>query len=115
MSFFARLSPIRAINDLRAYLAGRPVYDLVFLALAVVITAFLVYLFARNDIPPPPYKPDIIYAEQWPLSRTDAEIRAAQIVDQKVKDKRLAEQKAAEDKRRAEFKKMDDALTRWGL
>ena len=115
MSFFARLSPIRAINDLRSYLAGRPPYEIVFLMLAIVITAIFIYLFARNDYTPPTYKPNIIYVEQWPLSRTDAEIRAAQKIDQKVKAKRLAEQKAAEDKQKAEFKKLDDTLSRWGL
>ena len=115
MSFFARLSPIRAINDLRQYLAGRPPYEIVFLGLAIVITTFFIYLFARNDYAPPPYRPDIIYVEQWPLSRTDAQIRAAQIVDQKVKEKRLAAEKAAEEKRRAEFRKVDDALNKWGI
>ena len=115
MSFFARMSPIRAINDLRSYLAGRPPYEIVFLMIAVLITGFFVYLFARNDIAPPPYRPDIVYVEQWPLSRTDAEIRAAQIVDQRAKEKRLAEEKAAQRKRQAEFKKLDNALTKWGL
>ena len=56
---------------------------------------FFIYLFARNDYAPPAYRPEIIYVEQWPLIRTDAQIRAAQIVDQKVKDKRLAAEKAA--------------------
>jgi hypothetical protein len=115
MSFFARMSPIRAINDLRSYLAGRPSYELVFLMLAIVITGFLIYLFARNDYGAPPYRPDIVYVEQWPLNRTDAQIRAAQVVDQKVKEKRLAELKAAQEKRKAEFKKVDDALSRWGI
>ena len=115
MSFFSRLSPIRAINDLRSYLAGRERYELGFLAAAVLITGFFIYAFARDDYVPPPYKPNIIYVEQWPLSRTDAEIRAAQKIDQKVKAKRLAEEKAAEDARKAQFKKMDDAMTKWGL
>ena len=115
MSFFARLSPIRAINDLRSYLAGRPSYELIFLTLAVVITGFLIYLFARNDYTPPPYRPNIIYVEQWPMSRTDAQIHADQIVNQKAKEKRLVELKAAQDKRKAEFKKVDDALSRWGI
>jgi len=109
------MSPIRAINDLRAFLSGRPPYEIVFLMAAIVITAFFIYLFARNDYGTPPYKPDIIYVEQWPANRTDAEIRAAQKIDQKVKAKRLAEEQAARDKKQAEFKKLDDALTRWGL
>ncbi len=114
-SFFARLSPIRAIQDLRSYLATRPPYEIVFLMLAMGATGFLIYLFARNDIAPPPYRPDIIYVEQWPLSRTDAEIRAAQVVDQKVKEKRLADEAAERQQRQAKFKKLDDTLSKWGL
>ena len=115
MSFFSRMSPIRAINDLRSYLVSRPPYEMGFLAAALLITGIFIYLFARNDIAPPPYKPDIIYVEQWRLDRTDAEIRAAQKIDQKVKAKRLAEEKAALEAKRQQFKKMDDALSRWGL
>ena len=115
MSFFRRLSPIRAVNDLRSYLAGRPPYELGFLAAAIVITAFFIYAFARNDYAPPPYKPDIVYVEQWRLDRTDAEIRAAQKIDQKVKAKRLAAEKAEQEKRKAQFRQMDEAMTKWGL
>lgn len=115
MAFFSRMSPIRAINDLRSYLASRPPYEVVFLGIAILITAFFIYLFARNDYAPPPYRPNIIYVEQWPLNRSDAEIRAAQVVTQKNKDMRLAKEKAAQQQRQAEFKKLDDALTKWGL
>ncbi|TPG15753.1 hypothetical protein EAH84_01850 [Sphingomonas oligophenolica] len=115
MSFFARFSPVRAIQDLRSYLATRPPYEIVFLMLAMAATGFLIYLFARNDIAPPPYRADIIYVEQWPMSRTDAEIRAAQKIDQKVKAKRLADQQAQRDARRAQFKKLDDTLSKWGI
>lgn len=115
MSFFARMSPVRAINDLRAYLAGRPAYELIFLMGAILVTTFLIYLFARNDYTAPPYEPDIIYVEQWPANRTDAQIRAAQKIDQNVKEKRLAEEKAAQEKKQAEFKKLDDALSKWGI
>lgn len=115
MAFFARLSPIRAITDLRSYLAGRPSYEIGFLALAIVITGVFLYLFSRDDIPPPAYQPDIVYVQQWPLSRTDAEIRAAQVVDQKVKTQRLAAEKAEQEKRKAEFRKLDNALTKWGF
>lgn len=112
---FSRFSPIRAYRDLRFFLSQRQRFELVFLAAAVGITGFFIYAFARNDYVPPPYKPNIIYVQQWPLSRTDAEIRAAQITDQAVKDKRLAAEKAEADKRRASFKKMDDAMSKWGL
>ncbi|MDY0960056.1 MULTISPECIES: hypothetical protein [unclassified Sphingomonas] len=115
MSFFGRFSPVRAIRDLRFFLSQRHPYELVFLMIAVGITGFFIYAFARDDYVPVPYRPDIIYVEQWPADRTDAQIRAQQKIDYVKKKQELAEVKAAEEQRRAEFKKVDDALTKWGF
>jgi len=115
MSFFGRFSPVRAIRDLRFFLSQRQPYELVFLMIAVGITGFFIYAFARDDYVPVPYKPNIIYVEQWPADRTDVQIRAQQKIDYVKKKERLAEEKAAQDQRRAEFKKVDDALTKWGF
>jgi hypothetical protein len=115
MQILDRFSPIRAYKDLRLFLSQRQPYELGFLVLAMAITGFLVWAFIRDSYVKPIYKPDIIYVEQWTLSRTDDEIRAAQIVDQARKDKRLAEEKAFEEKKRAQFQKLDDQLSKWGL
>ena len=115
MSFFGRFSPVRAIRDLRFFLSQRQPYELVFLMIAVGITGFFIYAFARDDYVPVPYKPNIIYVEQWPADRTDVQIKAQQKIDYVKKKERLAEEKAAQDQRRAEFKKVDDALTKWGF
>lgn len=115
MNFFSRMSPVRAYKDLRFFLAGRQPYELGFLVLAMAITGFLIYGFYRDSNVAPTYKRDIIYVEQWAATRTDAEIRAQQAIDGPIKAKALAEQKAKQDKRRAEFKKLDDQLNRWGI
>jgi hypothetical protein len=115
MQFFARLSPLRAYKDLRFFLAQRQPYELGFLALAMAVTGFFVWAFLKDSYREPVYKPEIIYVEQWTLNRTDAEIRAAQIVDQAKKEKRLAAEKAFDEKKRASFKKLDDQMTKWGL
>jgi hypothetical protein len=115
MSFFGRFSPVRAIRDLRFFLSQRQPNELVFLMIAVGITGFFIYAFARDDYVPVPYKPNIIYVEQWPADRTDVQIKAQQKIDYVKKKERLAEEKAAQDQRRAEFKKVDDALTKWGF
>ena len=48
---------------------------------ALVLTALIVYmLFVEYNIPKP-YQRNIIYVESWPLSRTDADIRAAQRIE----------------------------------
>jgi hypothetical protein len=115
MDFFSRFAPLRAYRDLRQFLAGRERHEFVFLLLAMLITTFFVYAFAKDSHVQPAYKPNIIYVEQWSASRTDDEIRAQQKIDAVAKAKRVAERKAFEDKKRAEFKKVDDALSKWGI
>ena len=116
MSFLTRFSPLRAVQDLRGFLAQREKYELGFFALALAITGIVLFAFLRdtNDIKKP-YRPTIVYFEQWPLSRTDAQIRAQQKIDQFEKDKRLAEQKAQQAQVQAQYKKMDDHLKALGL
>ncbi|GAA3256680.1 hypothetical protein GCM10020258_16380 [Sphingomonas yabuuchiae] len=99
------LLPVRAIRDLRLFLSQRQPYELVFLMIAVGITGFFIYAFARDDYVPVPYKPDIIYVEQWPADRTDVQIKAQQKIDYVKKKERLAEEKAAKEQRQAEFKR----------
>lgn len=115
MQFFSRMSPVRAYKDLRQFLAAREPYELGFLVLAMAITGFFVYAFAHDSRAEPTYKRNIVYVQQWPASRTDAEIRAQQRIDAPIKAARMKEIADAEAKRRAEFKKLDDQLSGWGL
>jgi Flp pilus assembly protein TadB len=113
--FFARMSPLRAYRDLRAFLVGRGPQELWFLAAAVGITLFLIYAFAKDSHFEKEYRPNIVYVKQWKLDRTDAEIVAQQKIDQVQKDKDMAELKKRQDATRAQFKKLDDQLTRMGI
>jgi len=115
MNFFSRFSPLRAINDLRFFLAQRQPYELGFLALSIVIVALLIAGFVHDSHEERPYKRNIIYVQQWPLSRTDAEIHAQQKIDGVEQTKRIAEQKKRDEATRAEFKKLDDRLKAYGL
>ena len=62
-----------------------------------------------------PYKAEITYFKSWPLDRSDAEIEA----QMKIDNARIAKLKAERDKkqkaRQAEFQKIDNTLTGWGL
>ena len=81
----------------------------------MLITLTLIYAFARDSSFETEYRPDIIYVEQWRADRSEAEILAQQKIDYVKKKERLAEEKAAKEQRQAEFKKVDDALTKWGI
>lgn len=115
MGFFARMSPFRAVRDLRLYLHQRQPYELAFLALAVVLTGLLIIGFAKDSRIEKVYRPQIVYVQQWTLDRTDDQIRAQQKIDQVERRAELAELRARQAKRQAEFKRIDDKLNQWGL
>ncbi|WP_374944903.1 hypothetical protein [Sphingomonas sp.] len=115
MAFLDRFSPVRAYRDLRFFLSQRQPYELGFLVLAMAITGFFVYAFYSDSSIEPVYKRDIVYVEQWPADRTDAQIRAQQKIDEPIRQRELAEQKQADDERRASFRRLDKKLEGWGL
>lgn len=115
MSFFSRLSPIRAYLDLRAFLLQRQKHELVFLVLSLVATAIVIGVLIKDSQVEMPYRPDIIYVQQWRLDRTEAEILAQQKVDQAAKEKLMAELEKKRAAKQAEFKRFDDKLTAMGL
>jgi len=96
-------------RDLRIFLFGDRRYKLVFATLAVAVTSLLVtMLIIESWWGVEPQGKQIVYAQDFPANRTDAEIIAQQKIDQKIVDKARAE-------RRAAFQRLDDAMTRHGL
>lgn len=115
MRYLSRFAPVAAYRDLRFFLASRQPHEMWFLAASLAVTGFLIYAFAHDSYVEPVYRPQITYVQNWELSRTDAEIRAQQAIDEPVKQARLTEQRKAREARQAGFKKVDDAMTKWGL
>jgi hypothetical protein len=115
MSYFARFSPIRAYRDLRLFLSYRSKHELWFGIAAIVVTGVILSGFVVDSRMPKPYKREIVYFDNWPANRTDAQILAKQKIDQAAREKRKAENDKILAARRAQFKKVDDALESWGL
>ncbi|NYT41692.1 hypothetical protein HZY97_13045 [Sphingomonas sp. R-74633] len=115
MTFLKYISPLRAIRDLRRFLAQRKPHELWFMMLSMGITLVVLYVFVKDSHVPTPYKRDIIYVQQWRLDRTDADIKAQQAKDLPGELKAKADFKARQEKRAAEFKKYDDWLTNHGF
>lgn len=116
MYFFTRFAPVRAINDLRRYLAGRPRHELIVLFMAAIVTTTLVSLLVNDAANiTVPYQRHIIYVEQWRADRTDAEIRAQQKIDQAERDRQAAELARLQKQRQGEFKRVDDQLKALGI
>ncbi len=115
MQFFARLSPFRAVRDLRLFLHQRQKHELIFLFIAIIMTSLLLIGFWKDSRIEKEYRPDIVYVQQWRLDRTDAEIRAQQAIDGPIKQKQIDAMNKALAERQAAFKRLDDKMTKWGL
>lgn len=68
-----------------------------------ILVAF--YYDAQTNIAP---GEQVIFVDSWSANRTDAEIIAKQEVD-------LERRKAAEERRRQEFQRLDESLNRLGI
>lgn len=115
MRYFSRFSPLAAIRDLRAFLAARRPYELWFGILAILVTGTLMVGFILDSRIAAPYRPNIVYIEQWRGDRTDDQIVAQQKVDQVAVDARNAEIERRRLDRQAQFKRLDDKMKAWGL
>ncbi len=114
MTFLRYISPVRAIRDLRRYLATRPAYELWCLMAAMAITLVLLWMFVKDSHVESPYKPpEIIYVQQWPITRTDAQIKAQQAKDLPGELKQKAELEAKRKKLQDEYKRLDAKVGKW--
>ncbi len=115
MRFLALFSPTRAARDLRTFLAQRRRHELVFATLALLATTMTIYAFVKDSHFERPYKREIVYFQNWPLDRSDEQIRAQQAIDGPIEAKARADLEKREAERRASFKRLDDKLESWGL
>lgn len=116
MAIFPRpVSPLRAIRDLRFFLAQRQKHELVFAFLSIAITVLLIAGFYVDSHFEKPWKRDIQYFETYKLDRTDEEIRARLAKDFE-RDKVVKAKLAAEKQKRMEsFQRLDKKMDDLGL
>jgi hypothetical protein len=115
MTFLKFFSPVTAWRDLRFFLATRKRHELGFLALSLVVTLLILVAFVKDSHFEKPYERNIIYVEQWPITRTDDQIRAQQKIDQAKRNIEKAELEKRRKAKQAEFKRLDDKLESWGF
>ncbi len=115
MTFLKFFSPLRAYRDLRAFLAMRRRHEVGFLLLSLTLTTLILWAFVKDSSFKKPYERNIIYVEQWPITRTDEQIRKQQVIDQAKRNIAKAELEKRRKARQAEFKRLDDKLENWGF
>ena len=111
MSIFLRPArPKALIADVRrVWRSSTNRYKLVFGALAIGVTSIIVTGFVlESRWGVLPEGPQLIYAEDFPVNRTDAQIKEDQRADARAR-------REAADERRREWKKVDDALSSHGF
>ena len=116
MAIPRRYNPLTALRDLRGFLASRQKHELIFAFLAIFLTGtLLVGFYVDSNLKRPWKRPEIQYVQDWRLDRTDAEIIAQQKIDAVQAKADAAKLEKLKAERRAEFKKVDDALNRLGI
>lgn len=111
-----KIQPGSAWGDVRYFFGKlREPHQLLFLALALTITAVTIWAVYVESYNEQAYKREIVYVQQWRLDRTDAEIIAQQKIDGPIKAARLAEEARLREEQRLKFKKIDDKLKSVGL
>jgi hypothetical protein len=109
MSWFPRpASPKALVADLRLFASQRSRYQWAGLAVAIIMPVLLIAGFAHDASHGIQPGPQLIYAQSWPSSRTDAEIKADQKIDQ-------AKREAAQKERQRQYQKLDQGLKKVGL
>jgi hypothetical protein len=113
MTFLKYLHPIRAIRDLRYFLAQRKPYELYMMMAAMALTLGIIWMFAHDTHIVSEQKREIIYVKQWPANRTDEDIRKQQAIDLPAELARKAEIEKLRKQRQEELKRLDEKIGNW--
>lgn len=114
MGYFRRLNPLRALGDLRRFLARRGRHEIIFLFAAFAACYALIAAFAFGTrVDKPWVRPEIIYVQSWRADRSDAEIVAQQKIDLAKKKEQDAAEAKFEAEKRASFRRLKDKLSPW--
>lgn len=115
MTLLRFVAPIRAYQDLRLFLSQRRKHEVVFLALSLAITYLIIFYMIHDSKIVKDNRPVIIYVQQWPANRTDAEIIAQQKIDGVEQTKREEAAKKRDAENQAAWKRIDDGLKKYGI
>ena len=100
MRFLKRLNPVPGVKDFWAEFRRPNEHRWPILAASIALTGTLFYAFASEKTYIPPAKPEVTYITSFDPDRTDEEIMASNIANQKRKDTLAERQQAREELRK---------------
>lgn len=105
-SYWRHVNPRGAIADLRTVYREAGANRWRFALAAGVVTLGIFSVMWQEGMRGPPRRPSITYITSWPAGRSDAEIIASNIANQKRNDALAAEQAKRDEEVRAIYKKL---------
>jgi len=106
---FWKVSPIGAIGDLIAYWRQPTPYHWPIVVLSVGVTGTLMGIFIPPSERAAPSRPEVTYITTFSPDRTDDEIVATNIENQRLQDRIRAEQEARAELKREAYKALGRA------
>ena len=100
----SRLNPVGGFADLWHEFRKPTPYRWPILLASMLMTIGLLYWVTQERVILPPERPKVSYITTLPEGRSDAEIVAANIANQQVKEKRAAEQAEREEQARDAYR-----------
>lgn len=99
-----KLNPTDAVSDFVSVYRQAGPHRWKFMLAAAAMTALVFSLVVREEHRVPPRPPEIIWINSWRADRSDAEIRASNLVNQQRKEAEAAEQARRDEEVRQIYK-----------
>lgn len=109
MGFLKRLNPTEGVVDFWTEFRKPNPYRWRILGASVLLTGTIIYSVASERSYAPPLKPDVTYITTFAPGRSDAEIVAGNIANQKRKDELAARHRELEERKKEMYRELGRA------
>ena len=109
MSYWRRLNPRGGLDDFLDYWRQPTPYRWQILGVSVALTFTLMVLFVPENQRAEPRRPEVTYISTFEAGRTDEQIRASNLVNQRRQDELRARRAALEERKKEMYRQLGRA------
>ena len=109
MSYWRRLNPRGGLDDFLDYWRQPTPYRWQILGVSVALTFTLMVLFVPENQRAEPRRPEVTYISTFEAGRTDEQIRASNLVNQRRQDELRARRAALEERKKEMYRRLGRA------